>query len=186
MIKLIPYILIMILVAIVLGCTKRDVQTSIRLSRLSVTAAGLVKGWNQDRQILVKYKDMLPVDSADRQVLDDIIDGGDVVQKELSLLVVGGTVPSVARLKLIFNETDKLIIAGTILYKKHPESIDFTDKMRAQDFGNDWAIIKCDMVALNDDSNTSDRYKFAKEILSFALEVTGQVVIPALRASGKI
>ena len=177
---------LLILLFFVTGCSTQDVAASLKLTRLGANAAGLVKAWDGDKLILEKYRDLLADDNPDRQQLTEIITSGDDIQQELALLVVGGRVPSVAGLQMLFAKADTSVVAGAEMYRKHIEAVAFSDRMRAQEFGNTWAFIKGDLAALTDSSGKSERYELAKEILSFMLAVTGQVVIPALAANGKI
>lgn len=168
------------------GCSTGDMSASMQLSRLGLNSTVVVKAWSADRKILEKYRDLLPESSQDRQALDKILSGGDGIQKELSILLAGGRVPSVEGLKLLLDEADIAVIAGSELYRKYIEHIGFTDRMRANEFGIVWSQIKNDLAGLTEKASQDKRYETAKEILSFMLTFTGQVVIPAMRASGKL
>lgn len=180
--RIIPFLLLFLLS----GCGAQDLQSSLQFARLGTNTTEILQTWEGNRTALEKYRDMLEAGDPDRATVQDLIDTGELVRMDLEAITGSGWVPTLFELRMLFVEADEAVQVGVDLYRKYEDRILRPDKYRARMFSQTWNEIRTDLEALDRTTSKSERYAMAKEILSFVLMVTGQVVIPSLQVAGKI
>lgn len=168
------------------GCATQDVRTSLQFARLGSNAASLSQTWDGNRLILEKYRDLLQEGDPERKAVSGLIVTGDFVRADLEALAKGERVPTLLELRILFLEADEAVQTGRALYKRYEEYISNADKYRARVFSQTWEELRTDIEGLDRATTQNERAQIAKEILSFVLMVTGQVVVPSLRVAGTI
>ena len=168
------------------GCTTQDMQASMQLTSIGANTVELLQTWPGNKAALEKYRDMLPNDDLDYKLLDELIEVGETVHQDLKLLANGQHISSVSNIKYLFIATDSAVQSGKILYDKYSSYISPHDKFRARMFSGTWGQIQANVLNLNTQTSKEDKYQLTKEILTFVLQIAGQVVIPSLQAAGKI
>ena len=171
---------------LVTGCAEQDITKSLQIARVSSNIVELTQTWEGNKAVLEKYQAMLPDDDPDYRILENIIVQGDRAAVFLADLKGLGQIPTVRMVRLLFLDADSAVQDGIELYTKYEEVITPPDKFRAKLFSDSWRELRADISGLTRQAEESDRYWLARDVLTTLLQVTGQVIIPTLHATGKI